>query len=386
MQLPWLSQFSRHWLLCCFVGTTIGWFALSGVPVAPRILSVSHQESWAHDLDHGDFRGGFPTYDQANALLDSFIQRFPSLISKRVIGNSYLERPISAYIITSATKGVVATRVKALLTSLMHAREPAGLTAVLYFIGHLLDLYAQGDPEAAYLLQTREIWAVPFVNPDGYIENEKLVKMGQEPSVRKNRRHTCRASPDSGVDINRNFGYKWAREFAKCSEEYQGAEPFSEPETQAIKRICEENEFKTAVNFHSFGQMLTHPFNYARKPMLPADDQKIYDEISKVYAWARFGTAIRTVGYTAPGESDDWMYGAAHIISMSPEVGPEEGGFFPPLSAVAGIDTRNFGRTKYVVTKAGLELHASWMHGPADAAMFVGGSRTRASAAARERS
>ncbi|KAF4724588.1 hypothetical protein FOZ63_021504, partial [Perkinsus olseni] len=82
--------------------------------------------------------------------------------------------------------------------------------------------------------------------------------------VRKNRRDTCPMNPvKSGVDLNRNFGYKWSGQYPKCSEEYAGEGPFSEPETQALKRMVEERDFKIALNFHSYGTMLTYPFNHA---------------------------------------------------------------------------------------------------------------------------
>merc|ERR1712159_432978 len=140
-----------------------------------------------------------------------------------------------------------------------------------------------------------------------------------------------------GVDLNRNFAYHFVKDATPCQEEYQGEAPFSEPETQALKSMIEAHNFKAAVNFHSFGGMLTHPYNFGQKS-LPPDDQSIYDEISKVFQWPRFGTAIQTVGYTASGESDDWLYAEHHIISMSPEVGPEKDQFWPPSSIIDAID------------------------------------------------
>eukprot|EP00439_Symbiodinium_sp_Y106_P033996 s211_g4.t1 len=142
------------------------------------------------------------------------------------------------------------------------------------------------------------------------------------------------------------------------------AQPFSEPETQAFKKICEENVFKTAMNFHAYGSMLTHPFNWATQDLMPAEDKKVYQEIARVFGYKKFGPAIKTVGYTTSGESDDWMYSARHIISMSPEVGPESGGFWPPSSQIDGIDTRNFDRALYVVGKAGMELGTEWVQQP----------------------
>lgn len=69
--------------------------------------------------------------------------------------------------------------------------------------------------------------------------------------------------------------YRNRKEFAEISSEfsfhftvhtgcrYAGEKPFSEPETQALKRMVEEREFKIALNFHSYGTMLTYPYNYA---------------------------------------------------------------------------------------------------------------------------
>ena len=52
--------------------------------------------------------------------------------------------------------------------------RPAGLTVLLYFLGHLLEKFVQGDAEALYILEMRNIWFVPFVNPDGYVANQGL--------------------------------------------------------------------------------------------------------------------------------------------------------------------------------------------------------------------
>merc|ERR1719189_3355442 len=102
--------------------------------------------------------------------------------------------------------------------------------------------------------------------------------------------------------------------------------------------------------------MLTHPFNWAKKSTLPTDDDRIYNEIADVFGWSKFGPASETVGYTTFGESDDWMYGARGIISMSPEVGPESGDFWPDKSLIRKIADQCFTRLLYVVKKAGLEL------------------------------
>lgn len=70
---------------------------------------------------------------------------------------------------TATAAAPTTKRPKFLLTSLTHSREPAGLVVVLYYIGNLLFNKAKNDPDAAYILNAREIYAFPFVNPDGYV-------------------------------------------------------------------------------------------------------------------------------------------------------------------------------------------------------------------------
>ena len=64
-----------------------------------------------------------------------------------------------------------------------------------------------------------------------------------------------------------------------------------------------------------------------------------------MFKYAKFGTAWDVLQYTASGESDDWFYDQG-IISMSPEVGHEEDGFWPPQGAILGIAQRNFARVR----------------------------------------
>lgn len=64
---------------------------------------------------------------------------------------------------------------------------------------------------------------------------------------RKNRRRSV-GSLCTGVDLNRNFGYRWGglgTSKDPCREIYAGSGPFSEPETNAIRYFFEAS----AANF-----------------------------------------------------------------------------------------------------------------------------------------
>ena len=105
---------------------------------------------------------------------------------------------------------------------------------------------------------------------------------------------------------------------------------FSEPEIVAIKKLVEEEEtISSAMNFHAYGNMWIHPFNYMKEKYKYPDHfyQNIidfYDEFkSEVQAVSKskYGNAIEMVDYSTDGEASDWMLGEHLIVSFSPELG-----------------------------------------------------------------
>lgn len=86
-----------------------------------------------------------------------------------------------------------------------------------------------------------------------------------------------------GVDLNRNYGYHYGQnreEGNECHESYRGPFAFSEPETQAIKKLVEKYpQIQSAMNFHSFGNMWIRPFNFLKlkEKSPPSIKQKFLD-------------------------------------------------------------------------------------------------------------
>jgi len=78
----------------------------------------------------------------------------------------------------------------------------------------------------------------------------------------------CNNDPEAtGVDLNRNYGVSWDKPGGSstdpCEESYRGEQPFSEPETRAIRDflISHQDEIKFVYNFHAYGNMYLWPFN-----------------------------------------------------------------------------------------------------------------------------
>lgn len=162
-----------------------------------------------------------------------------------------------------------------------------------------------------------------------------------------------KANGEIGVDLNRNYDYKWGFDDEgsstdPCDETYRGSKPFSEPETESIKNLVESSgRISSAMNFHSWGNLWITPYNYYKnsdysKVMEPLvhDFYRDFQERIREMGYTKFGNGEETIQYVANGEASDWMLGVHRIISMSPELGddrPDTDKFYPPKESIPQI-------------------------------------------------
>jgi len=290
--------------------------------------------------------GGFYTYEEILSELDSMNLLYPHLITYRdSIGNSNESRAIWAVKI-SDNPDMDEDEPELLYTSLHHAREPQSMMTVIYFMYYLLENYGT-DPEVTYLVNNREFHFIPVINPDGFVYNIETNPNGGG-MWRKNRRDNKDGS--YGVDLNRNYGFEWAYDNEGSSPNpnsstYRGTDPFSEPELQAVRDYCESHNFMLALNYHSYTNKLIYPWGYSDSH---TPDSSIFlqyaTEMTKYNKYV-FGTGTETVGYVVNGDSDDWMYGEQisknKIITMTPEVGNSNDGFWPSQSRIYPLAEEN---------------------------------------------
>ncbi len=291
--------------------------------------------------------GGYYTWQEMLDVLDTMVALYPGLISApQVIGTSIEGRPIH-FVRISNDPNVDQAKPEVHYNALHHAREPGGLSQLIFFMWHLLENYGT-DPEVTYLLDTRELYFVPCVNPDGYVYNE-TTDPGGGGMWRKNRRDNGDGS--FGVDLNRNFGFLWGYDdFGSspdpASEVYRGAAPFSEPETQAVRDFCNARQFRNALSYHTHGNMVIHPWGYGEAVL--SVDSMLYHAHARLVTRNNgyvFGTTDEVLNYTVNGTTNDWMYGEEvtkpKIITMTPEAGTAGDGFWPPQSRIIPISAEN---------------------------------------------
>jgi murein peptide amidase A len=153
-----------------------------------------------------------------------------------VIGHSVQGRPIEA-----TRVGDPAAPVHVLVVGDVHGNEPAGEAIVARLRRARLSGVA--------------FWLVRTANPDG-----------RALGTRQNAR---------GVDLNRNFPYRWAQ--AARGTYYPGPRPASEPETRALMKLVRRVRPQLAVYYHQHmgitvrerGGDVSVEREYARRTGLP---------------------------------------------------------------------------------------------------------------------
>ena len=304
--------------------------------------------------------GGFYTLAEVNAELDSMKLLYPNLITSKVsLGNSIENRPMYMVKI-SDNPDIDENEPEILYTALHHAREPESMMQMIYFMYYLLENYYT-DPSVQYLVENRELYFIPVVNPDGY-EYNRLTYPSGGGMWRKNRKNN--GGGIYGVDLNRNYGpyVYWNAPNGGSSinpgdETYRGTSPFSEPETNNIKNFLAIRKFKNALNYHTYSNLLIYPYG-ALSHETP--DSLIFREYASdmtAYNGYTYGTDMQTVGYSTRGNSDDYFYdgdivlNSGKIFAMTPEVGTT--GFWPSQAEIIPLAIENVLPNLYYAWVAG---------------------------------
>ena len=274
--------------------------------------------------------GGHYTLAQMEAILDGFAQTYPGLCSpKTSIGTSLQGRDIWVVKI-SDNVAQSENEARAYFDAVHHAREPVSMTATLDFMDWLLSSYGI-DPDATFLVDERELYFVPCVNPDGY-EFNRQNSPGGGGMWRKNRR--TNADGSTGVDLNRNYATGWSapnggNSTNGSSDTYRGAAPFSEPESTAIEAFMTGMGFSQSCSTHTYTDVLLYPWGWQTGGPANAAD---YESLAQRFVDDSGVPAgpVSTQLYIAAGGAVDHHHAAHGAISWTPELGrANEGGFWP---------------------------------------------------------
>lgn len=301
--------------------------------------------------------GGYYTYNEILANLDSMRARYPNLISQRSsLGMSREGRPIWMVKI-SDNPNISENEPQVGFDALIHSREPQSMATLMYFMWYLLENYGN-NPEVTYLVNNREIYCIPVVNPDGYEYNRSTNPSGGG-LWRKNRRDN---GGSFGVDLNRNYSFKWGYDNIGSSnspsdETYRGPSAFSEPEALVVSNFIATKNIQTYFNMHSYQNAYLYPWGYINS--LTPDAETYIEHSTDMCSYNNYvhGNSSQILGYTSNGSVRDWLYGEQiiknKIFGYTLEIGSSSDNFWPPQNRIFPIAQINVKPNLYNVWVAG---------------------------------
>jgi len=324
-------------------------FELEVVPATPA--AAPHDEGvGTMDFPSADSR--YHNYAELTAAVNKVVADHPGIARKISIGTSYQGRDLMAVKI-SDNVGTDENEPEILFNSQQHAREHLTVEMAIYLMNLFTDSYGS-DTRVTNVVNSREIWIVPSVNPDG---SEYDIATGSYRSWRKNRQPNS-GSSYIGTDLNRNWGYNFGccggSSSSKSSDTYRGPSAFSAPETAALRNFVNSRvvggvqQIKANIDFHTYSQLVLWPYGYTTANTatgMNADQYNTFATLGQQMAATNNYTPQQSSDlYITDGSSIDWMWATHRIWAYTFEMYPgsaSQGGFYPPDEVIAAQTSRN---------------------------------------------
>ncbi len=272
-----------------------------------------------------------PDHSRMNGWMEALSYEYDDFFDTVNVGKSLLDRRIHGILIGNSVS-------PALYCGGVHGREWITTLLLMRFAEELLYAYSRRrrmcDIDIYKLLNVKGVLIVPVLNPDGVeISINGAEQAGISPELSGETAELCMSREFSekwkanarGVDINRNFDAAWdeMRSLAQASGitgpslgGWTGEYPESEPETQAIVRLCRFMRFRHAIAFHSQGEEIYWNYRSFTPP--------------KAHLMARILSVSSGYPLREPQESassaglKDWFMEKYHAPAFTVEIGSGE--------------------------------------------------------------
>ena len=305
---------------------------------------------------------GYHTYAEMSSDVAATAAAHPSIVQRFAVGTSYQGRTVWAVKISDH----VATdenEPEVLFDGLTHSDEHMGLEMTLRIMHWLADGYGK-DARITNIVNSREVWIILAVNPDGA---EYDIAGGTFHYWRKNRQPNA-GTTAIGTDLNRNFGYRWGMAEGRTSKNpaaitYTGPSAFSAPETRNVRDFLAsrvvggKQQIRTAITFHEAGRLVMWPYGYTYSDVpgdMTVDDHNALMVIGKHMA-ATNGYKPEQASdlYLTSGTTRDYEYGTYRIFSYTFEMSVKD---YPDDSLIASETGRNKEAVLYLIEHSACPL------------------------------
>ena len=205
-------------------------------PPVPDTLSPK-AVTMATTLEGMDSWDKYPTYEVYTAMMQRFVDSYPTLCHVDTIGFSVQGRLILSLAITGSSDNDL-YRPEFLYSSTMHGDEVTGFYLMLRLCDTLLRSYGT-SPDITSLLDRTRICINPLSNPDGTYR-------GGNSTVARAMRYNA-----NYVDLNRNYPDPF------------GTDPLEplQPENDAMINYVSQHNFRLSANLHGGSEVMNYPWD-----------------------------------------------------------------------------------------------------------------------------
>ncbi|MFI5380242.1 MAG: M14 family zinc carboxypeptidase [Tepidisphaerales bacterium] len=287
--------------------------------------------------------GIYRTVDQMETWAANLAASRPDLVQMVQYGLSAQNRPLIALHITADVAVAHPDRPEFLFTAGIHAREVI-TSDVAYGLAERLVNGFGTDPAITSELQSRDVWIMPMLNPDGRV----YVEQGNSFQRKNMQFYPGQSSLTTGVDLNRNFPHRWSQASpAVADETYRGPSVLSAPEASALWNFVTDpgrfSHLLASIDFHSGAETILRPWtspSEAAAYPLPAADEAVFSRLTTSLQ-AISGLSTDRLGYDNYGTLVDSLYETLGDYAFTEEIyngGTFTGDYFSyfnPLNAQA---------------------------------------------------
>jgi len=254
--------------------------------------------------DFWETRDAYHSYNEIIGILDSLVAALPDLCMKTVLGQSLGGRQLAAIKISDNVQ-VDENEPEVAMDGNIHGDEIGGGENMIRFARWLCQQYGDNQ-EITDLINNREIWIFPMVNPDGRVSLTRY--------------------NNNGIDLNRDAGYIWNGEGSSPG-------PYSQPESKAVRNMFYNNQFSIEMTYHSGTEIFLHPWFFYE---VACPDNEAATEIAYVYAtnsgYSGLETGPGTSLYPTTGSTAESFYGVMGSMAIVMELSYDKQ---PPASQIS---------------------------------------------------
>ncbi|CAG9319034.1 cpt_3 [Blepharisma stoltei] len=293
--------------------------------------------------------GGFYSLSNVYDQVTNLTQMHPHMISSRTLNKpvtmSSANSVVAIHLLNENSLSKEYHRI-IVLSAGQYTSQPLSTSMIFYLID-LLCNQNNSDPRLNYLLNTKEFWFLPVINPDALEYVGSLYQTGYNISARYKNLETnsCSNNSAQGTNLNRNYDVAWSinsngSSKDPCSSNFRGDSAFSARETQAIKSFFESivDSLDLWIHFDDYGNNYYSPVSFkegtSKELLQNSSWQYILDQARQTTSLipASVGSYYEINNSTQNGALIDFIYNNSQALTLEVAIGPKN----PAKSMIKG--------------------------------------------------